>query len=151
MALGEVVVFGNSLSDIGNLGPAAPKHPYYKGHFSNGPVYPEYLSYFQSSVLIDNAFGGAITNGTAKSPLPLSVNANSSSFLVPNLTDQISGHLAAFASLRLVNATAIIEIGSNNVFDLNSASDVGAMGSAIVSGIADAIRRLQTAGYSRIL
>lgn len=45
----EIVVFGDSLSDIGNLYRATNKTfpespPYYKGRFSNGPVWVEYLA-----------------------------------------------------------------------------------------------------------
>lgn len=67
--LHHVVVFGDSLSDNGNLYelmkhqlPQSP--PYFEGRFSNGPVWIELLmaSYFPSSVsqhLFDYAFGGA--------------------------------------------------------------------------------------------
>src|SRR6188472_2981783 len=67
--LHNMVVFGDSLSDNGNLYefmkhqlPQDP--PYFAGRFSNGPVWVEHLvaSYFPndpSSHLFDYAFGGA--------------------------------------------------------------------------------------------
>lgn len=67
--LNKIVVFGDSLSDKGNLYaymnhqfPVSP--PYYKGRFSNGPVWIEILSesYFPGMVkehLLDYAFAGA--------------------------------------------------------------------------------------------
>ena len=44
----KLIVFGDSLSDNGNLlgltGGLAPASPYFQGHASNGPVAVEYLS-----------------------------------------------------------------------------------------------------------
>ena len=65
----KVVVFGDSLSDAGNLYeymnrklPLSP--PYYKGRFSDGPVWVElvtdYLSTYHANIFMENyAFGGA--------------------------------------------------------------------------------------------
>jgi phospholipase/lecithinase/hemolysin len=66
--LSKIVVFGDSLSDNGNLfketGGQIPQPPYYLGRFSNGPVWIEHLiaSYFPedpNSHLEDYAIGGA--------------------------------------------------------------------------------------------
>jgi phospholipase/lecithinase/hemolysin len=69
VTLNKVVVFGDSLSDNGNLYeymkhqlPMSP--PYYKGRFTNGPVWAELLvdSFFPqggASHLLDYAFAGA--------------------------------------------------------------------------------------------
>ena len=67
--INNVVVFGDSLSDNGNLyefmkHQLPPSPPYYEGRFSNGPVWIEHLvaSYFPadpSAHLLDYAFGGA--------------------------------------------------------------------------------------------
>jgi len=43
----QLVFFGDSLSDVGNLQDAVSIYPgpyYYDGRFSNGPVFPEALS-----------------------------------------------------------------------------------------------------------
>ena len=68
-SLNKMVVFGDSLSDNGNLYeymkhelPLSP--PYYKGRFTNGPVWVELLAdlYYPndgSAHLLDYAFGGA--------------------------------------------------------------------------------------------
>ncbi len=58
----SVFVFGDSLSDNGNLynatgQPASP--PYYDGRFSNGPVTVEQLSAMLGVPLVDFAWGGA--------------------------------------------------------------------------------------------
>lgn len=63
-----VFVFGDSLSDNGNLHSALsnlgldfPPAPYYNGRFSNGPVAVEYLAAVLNAPLYDFAFGGATT------------------------------------------------------------------------------------------
>ncbi len=60
-----VVVYGDSLSDNGNLYAAtkgfAPAAPYYQGRFSNGPVAVEQLAGMLGVPLLDFAFGGATT------------------------------------------------------------------------------------------
>lgn len=68
-SLNKIVVFGDSLSDNGNLYeymkhqlPVSP--PYFSGRFSNGPVWVEVLTKFyyptsSSEHLFDYAFGGA--------------------------------------------------------------------------------------------
>lgn len=62
----SVIVYGDSLSDNGNLyaalhgiAPASP--PYYNGRFSNGPVAVEQLAAKLNAPLLDFAFGGATT------------------------------------------------------------------------------------------
>lgn len=67
--LHNVVIFGDSLSDNGNLyefmqHQLPPSPPYFKGRFTNGPVWIEHVieSYFPESPaehLFDYAFGGA--------------------------------------------------------------------------------------------
>jgi phospholipase/lecithinase/hemolysin len=58
-----LVVYGDSLSDNGNLYSVAgyPPPPYYQGRFSNGPVAAEQLATMLGVPLYDFAFGGATT------------------------------------------------------------------------------------------
>jgi phospholipase/lecithinase/hemolysin len=73
-----LVVYGDSLSDNGNLYSVAaypPSPPYYQGRFSNGPVAAEQLAAMLGVPLYDFAFGGAtsgvgnyVDNGTQTSP-----------------------------------------------------------------------------------
>jgi hypothetical protein len=59
--ISRLVMFGDSLSDNGNLfrftGEPAP--PYWEGRFSNGPTYAEQLANELGAKLDDLAFGGA--------------------------------------------------------------------------------------------
>lgn len=59
----SVIVYGDSLSDNGNLYLATgqPPAPYYDGRFSNGPVAVEQLAGMLDAPLYDFAWGGATT------------------------------------------------------------------------------------------
>lgn len=75
----RLIVFGDSLSDNGNLyaiagSPTSP--PYYQGRFSNGPVFTELLGFTLSRYTpgmsmtgnINFAYGGARTDASASPP-----------------------------------------------------------------------------------
>src|ERR1700680_881799 len=89
----QIVVFGDSLSDVGNVFAATgkPPPPYYQGHYSNGPIWVERLAAdlglpAPTPSLVggtDYAFGGAET-GTGFSPKG-----------VPNVLTQIGAYLKA--------------------------------------------------------
>ncbi|MBF0206093.1 MAG: SGNH/GDSL hydrolase family protein [Oligoflexia bacterium] len=61
----EILIFGDSLSDWGNLVRwlrVMPLSPYFMGHFSNGHVWNEILSERLDNIALDNwAYGGAKT------------------------------------------------------------------------------------------
>ena len=60
----RVVVFGDSLSDPGNLKQRLmifPASPYWLGRFANGPVWPEHLARRTGIVVQNHAFGGAVS------------------------------------------------------------------------------------------
>jgi thermolabile hemolysin len=66
----EIVIFGDSLSDNGNLvfienQPEPDPELYYQGRFSNGPVWVEYLADTRhlNTSLTDRAIGGAQSGG----------------------------------------------------------------------------------------
>ena len=75
----KLVVFGDSLSDNGNLYKnthhRAPNPPYYKGRFSNGPVWVEVLSTQLNIPLEDYAVGGAQTSGGYFKDIRSQINA----------------------------------------------------------------------------
>jgi phospholipase/lecithinase/hemolysin len=93
-----IVAFGDSLSDVGNTYIAdgiPPSPPYYQGHYSNGPIWLEYLANglgvpAPTASLAggtDNAWGGAETG-------------NGLSFEdTPNIGLQISTYLASHTPL----------------------------------------------------
>ncbi|OMJ13366.1 Thermolabile hemolysin, partial [Smittium culicis] len=60
----RLIVFGDSLSDIGNVDRAKNVIPWVPGRFSNGPMWNEYLAYNNNYTLINYAYGGATCNNT---------------------------------------------------------------------------------------
>ena len=92
----NIVIFGDSLSDNGNLyaqtqGLVPDARQYYEGRFSNGPVWVEYLAdklHIDGS-LYDYAYGGASTDSIAPPGLPSQIDI----FLdYPPIAPNISSH-----------------------------------------------------------
>jgi phospholipase/lecithinase/hemolysin len=91
-----IVSFGDSLTDVGNVylatSGATPPAPYYQGHYSNGPVWIEYLAHDLGLSAptpslaggSDYAFGGAETGTSGLSFLG-----------TPNIGTQIGMYLGA--------------------------------------------------------
>ena len=75
----QIYVFGDSLSDVGNVykatqGQSPSSPPYYKGRYSNGPVWVEYLASnlkLTSTPETNFAFGGATTGESRSLPIGL--------------------------------------------------------------------------------
>jgi phospholipase/lecithinase/hemolysin len=138
-----IVAFGDSLSDVGNTFLAAgipPSPPYYQGHYSNGPIWLEYLANSLGVAAptpslkggTDYAFGGAETgNG-------LSYEGT------PNIGLQISTYLAS----NTLSSTQLITIwGGANDF-LNG----GVSNPAIpVANLVSEITTLAAAGGKQFL
>lgn len=93
----KIVLFGDSLSDNGNLFaisssahkvmplvPVVPKEPYYKGRFSNGPVWDEVLTENINIDLANYAYGGAWVEPTWDSGqvVPFDLNTQVNFYLV---------------------------------------------------------------------
>lgn len=105
----RLVVFGDSLSDNGNLyaaiaSPASP--PYWNGRFSDGPVFAELLGfsmtgYGTTAGSVNYAFGGARTDGVA--PFPYGIGQQ--------VTDYIS-----FGGTFGANDLVSLWGGANNLF-----------------------------------
>lgn len=76
--INELYVFGDSLSDVGNMfratsGTYPPNPPYFKGRYSNGLVWVEYLaSQLEAASSPENnfAFGGATTGSNSMNGVP---------------------------------------------------------------------------------
>lgn len=109
---GRLVVFGDSLSDNGNLYLASgrtqpPSPPYFQGRFSNGPVFTELLGFtaanFNGPVTgsINYAYGGSRTDNVVAFP--------------PGMRQQLTTYTTAggtFGSRDLVSVLG----GANNIF-----------------------------------
>mgnify|MGYP000172408760 CR=1 FL=1 len=111
---GRLVVFGDSLSDNGNLFAATfrtqpPSPPYFQGRFSNGPVFTELLGFTAGvsaagapvSGSINYAYGGSRTDNVVAFP--------------PGMRQQLTTYTTAggtFGSRDLVSVLG----GANNIF-----------------------------------
>ena len=69
--LSRVIIFGDSLSDTGNMKARLrifPAAPYWIGRFSNGPAWPDYLGSLSYVAIRNHAVGGASVSGKATIP-----------------------------------------------------------------------------------
>lgn len=149
----SLYAFGDSLSDNGNLYKliAYPPAPYYKGHFSNGQVWVEYLpsltglSFAPSQ---DYAVGGAYTGNLTVNGVDYYNNyVDYESGLIyktlPGVTDEIADFTAAgghFGSTDIVTLWA----GANNYFlyiTLAQATPADAAG-LVASGVPTTLNQL---------
>ena len=157
-AYSAIYVFGDSLSDAGNLLLATsgtqPAAPYVNGQFSNGPIWVEGLSQGLGLGPVtpalaggkDYAFGGA-TTGYAPTISP--------TVPVPTLTPQIGLFLSAIGVPIPSTALYAIWIGSNDIFNILDNGVTGptalqqAQGAALTE--ATAIATLAAAGGENFL
>ena len=144
-SIGDLVVFGDSLSDMGNAKsslnvPDTP--PYWQGRFSNGPVWIEHLSdaYGVSTTvgtgtsLGDNrAFGGSQT-GTGYSYI-----------LLPNVGTQINSYIANVQST-IPSGTIVSLWAGGNDFLYGSANS-----NVIVTNMESHIRQLVLVGATELI
>jgi phospholipase/lecithinase/hemolysin len=131
-----IVVFGDSLSDNGNLLliPDQPKPDptlYYQGRLSNGPVWVEYLADAQhlNVSLTDRALGGAMSD----------------SLIPPGLIEQVPAYITAEGSPLSAKALFIVWIGGNDYLHGDGDSQ------ATVNNIKDALEQLAQAKAMNIL
>lgn len=117
----NMVVFGDSLSDIGNISQATPfliqpKTPgpyYWNGRFSNGPIYAEALAtglglpplVNSSSGGTDYAYGGALTSGSS---FP-------ENLVVKDVDDQVKQYAASQNGT--ANTLYVLFAGANDLID----------------------------------
>ena len=152
-----LVVFGDSLSDNGNLFDLIgfPQPPAWEGRSSNGPVYAEQLASFLHMRLDDRAFAGA--EASDLSP-PLIVNPMTGQPLPINLSTQIAGYLADLNGHQAPEGTtALINIGSNDYDAFLQSSlpktpqEIQTFVANVVGSIDQAITTLTNAGVEHII
>ena len=147
-AFSEMIVFGDSLSDSGNVyiatGNLIPAEPYYDGRFSNGPNYADRLA---SDLQLDlepflRAGGSSYAIGGAKTPafpdgLPYDFLSQVGIFEF-----QVQ---FGFMDKPDENALYIVFIGSNDLIDIvdEALSDPQNQSSIIQNGVADVIGNIR--------
>ncbi|MGA7155200.1 MAG: SGNH/GDSL hydrolase family protein [Acidobacteriaceae bacterium] len=110
----SIVVYGDSLSDTGNLFAATgvPGYPYVNGEFSNGPVAVQQLSTLLNAPLLDFAFGGATTGvgniGDGGTPSSLGI------FGLPGMQAELALSAPDLASTDIANALFFVWGGADD-------------------------------------
>ncbi len=143
--LDKIVVFGDSLSDNGNLydyldHEFPPSPPYHQGRFTNGPIWIELLaaSYYPEDAAAhvqDFAFGGA------------GVTADEDALF--SLTHEIDSYFLAHHDKADEHSLYVVWIGSNNYLSLPDSEDEPV--SQVIKGINDDLKRLADKGAKHIL
>ena len=149
----RIVVFGDSLSDIGNFyrltGGALPPPPYENGRFSNGPLWIEYLADDLGMQLFpsdDYAVAGATTSHLNSNDGVLGLN-------YPGLQDEIAQFLAGQqAAVADPDALYTIWAGANDFFvALQSGERPGNLIANGVNNTIVAVQQLWDAGARHLL
>ena len=152
----SLVVFGDSLSDNGNLFSliSYPPPPAWQGRASNGPTYAEQLAPLLGLALDDLAYIG----GQASDNSPPLFTDQTGARLPINLSDQIRTYLSSLPGGKVPsNATLLINMGSNDYSGYLQANPpvtldaIPAAVSDVVGHVAQAIAELTQAGARKIL
>ncbi len=142
---GSLYGFGDSLSDNGNLYKliSVPPPPYYEGHFSNGPIWDEYLpglTGLNFTASQDYAVGGAFTGDLVVNGRDRGTNLISPD--LPGVTTEIAEF--AHAGGHFSNSDVVtLWAGANNYFfyaaQVKSRAEADAL---VASGVATTIAQL---------
>ena len=146
----DIIVFGDSLSDVGNLygmtgGAIPPSPPYSQGRFTNGPVWVEHLASrlsLQSTLENNYAVGGACT-GQGNS------NEDVVGMDLPGLQDEIAQFTASLSGPANAEALYVVWAGPNDFFD--APADIETAVAQAVGNIVTAVGTLRVAGAEHIL
>lgn len=141
-----VVVYGDSLSDNGNLfaasGGTIPAAPYYNGRFSNGPVAVEYLAAALGAPLLDFAYGGATTG------------VGNTGDLGTQTTAGLLGLPGMFAEVIASGSVVPPSIVSSSLFVVWGGANDFESGGSVTTAVADIdliVQTLEGAGATHIL
>jgi len=149
-----IYVFGDSYSDVGNIflatGGAKPAAPYYKGRFSNGPIWVDHLAGAYGLTMTpslaggtDYAFGGAEV--TANVPVP---GTNES---IPSIPEQAALYLQQHNGKADPNALYIVTGGGNDILNAPAGTSPQQLGREIAFSLAATIELLERAGARHLL
>jgi phospholipase/lecithinase/hemolysin len=154
-AFSQVVVFGDSLSDNGNLfakfNGAVPAAPYVNGHFTNGKVAVEVLAERLGVPLVDYAIGGALTGTdnqfTEDSPLVANTG------MLSQVRGYVSGLAANGASVD-ADALHVIWGGGNDFLAVIKSGKASGINDVISTGVSNLVTQaglLYNAGARHLL
>jgi len=142
----NLVVFGDSISDNGNVLKLTdgrwPPYPYFKGRFSNGPVWNEIVTADWNSKLRNYAYGsatsGCVAGATEGGKTP-----------VPDARHQVDQYLKDGVDK---DALHVVEFGANDVFfTAFGLAPVPATGQCILNHVSAAMWKLIDAGVQNVV
>jgi phospholipase/lecithinase/hemolysin len=147
----RLVVFGDSLSDTGNLlgltsGSIPPDPPYQGGRYSNGSVWPEFVATALGIPLENYAYGGAQSGGQTSIYDGEIPNSN-----FPSLAEEINFYLGSVNNNADPNAFFVLWAGANDLLDPGNASAIAMATNRAVDGLVGAVVALRNAGAVRIV
>ena len=148
--LHNIVVFGDSLSDNGNLyeimkHQLPPSPPYFEGRFSNGPVWVEHVadSYFPNSAsahLFDYAVGGS---GVSEN------EEDDEDDVLLTLKKQVHIYLSSHQGRADPDDLYVVWIGANNYLGLPE--EIEETLDTVNTGIVNSIKKLVSNGAKHVL
>ncbi len=139
-AFSQIVVFGDSLSDTGNLaakfGGALPAAPYVNGRFSNGPVAVEVMAQTLGLPLHSYAYGGALTgtDNQFADENPLMANTG----MMSQVQQHIDERAAQGQSLD-AEALHVVWGGGNDFLAVINSGNVSGINDVIASGVGNLV------------
>lgn len=173
--ISRMVVFGDSLSDPGNLKRRLlvfPNSPYWLGRFANGPNWTEYLTQRTGISVQNDAFGGAVAVKHADIPsagVVAAIQEGAQFFLTGSIERQVTDYLERDldgGTLRQPDATGFVLWGGANDYISkepftgeirtlldNPSGDAGYLRIVddTVTSLAQQVRRLHAAGGRRFV
>lgn len=163
MPLNDILIFGDSFSDTGNVfaatGGLIPQEPYFMGRFSDGPVWVEQLAADLGLTVTANGGNPAIINGNnfAVGGAMAAVSIPTPLGTIPSLIDQVAFYLAASPVPLDANGLYVIFAGNNDLRDAvdpdqghNAVAQQQIM-QAAADAVVDSVQGLADAGARNIL
>ena len=141
----DLLVFGDSLSDMGNARstlnvPDVP--PYWQGRFSNGPVWIEHVG---DRIGLSTSIGTGSSTGDNRAFGGSQTGAGYSYVVLPNVGTQISAYLANVQSTIPSGSIVALWAGGNDFLYGSANSNV------IITNMEVHIRQLSTAGATEFI
>lgn len=140
----QIIVFGDSLSDPGNLSAALgglfPPPPYFQGRLSNGPLWIDTLAPelgFQPAQVLNFAFAGA---GTGRTNIALTTAGLNLPIQLPGLLDEVNRFTSTLGCGGAnPNALYVVWAGANDFLTLPKTPE------AALDAILDGVKNVATA------
>jgi outer membrane lipase/esterase len=148
-----IIVFGDSYNDVGNIHAIAaqngvnyPPPPYYKGRFSNGPIWLEHVAGAWNLPLAPSILGGS---DWAEGGAQLLQTVTLDGLPIPSVEDQVLEYLHSTGGKADPHALYVVEGGGNDI--LGATSFDPTLGAKIATGLNGIVQTLAAAGARSFL